>query len=147
MQWWVVWWNPGASGSGAASTYKIVQGTRADAQNVANTAISATIAGPYSTQADAQAAASAGTKGSPAPAHNPNLGGVGNIGYNLPANPLSAVGDFLSRLTNPHTWLRVAEVVVGVAFLIVGLNALLHNPAGKVAGMAPVGRAVKAVRG
>jgi hypothetical protein len=46
------------------------------------------------------------------------------------------VAGFLSRLSNPHTWLRVAEAVVGIAFLIIGLNALLHNPAGKVAGVA-----------
>lgn len=46
------------------------------------------------------------------------------------------VAGFLSRLSNPHTWLRVAEAVVGIAFLIVGLNALLHNPAGKVARVA-----------
>lgn len=54
-------------------------------------------------------------------------------------NPLSgvaAIGDFFSRLTNPHTWLRVAEGLVGVAFLVIGLNALLHNPAGKAAALA-----------
>jgi len=31
-----------------------------------------------------------------------------------------------------HFALRLAEAVVGIAFLIIGLNALLHNPAGKV---------------
>jgi len=52
------------------------------------------------------------------------------------SNPLAAIGDFFSRLTSPHTWLRVAEGLVGIAFLIVGLNALLKNPAGKAARMA-----------
>lgn len=47
-----------------------------------------------------------------------------------------SVAGFLSRLSNPHTWLRVAEAVVGIAFLIVGLNALLRNPAGQVAKIA-----------
>ena len=61
-------------------------------------------------------------------------------------NPLAAVGDFFSRLTNPHTWLRIAEGLVGIAFLIIGLNALLKNPIGKVAGATPAGRAVKAVK-
>lgn len=46
-----------------------------------------------------------------------------------------------------HFFLRLAEGIVGVAFLIIGLNALLKNPAGKVASVAtPVGRAVKAVK-
>lgn len=42
----------------------------------------------------------------------------------------SAVPDFLGRLSNPHTWLRVAEVAVGVILLAVGLNALLKQSTG-----------------
>jgi hypothetical protein len=52
-------------------------------------------------------------------------------------SPVAAIGDFLSRLTSPHTWLRVAEVLVGVMFLAIGLNHLLGNPAGKVAKAMP----------
>ena len=59
-----------------------------------------------------------------------------NNALNTATSAASAVPDFLSRLTNPHTWLRVAEAVVGIAFLIIGLNALLHNPAGKAAKVA-----------
>ena len=39
-----------------------------------------------------------------------------------------------------HFALRVAEAVVGILFLAIGLNALLHNPAGKAV------RTVAAVR-
>lgn len=52
-------------------------------------------------------------------------------------NPLAAIGDFFARLTNPHTWLRVGEFAVGGIFLVIGLNALLHNPIGKVAKAVP----------
>lgn len=52
------------------------------------------------------------------------------------AGTVVSATEFLSRLSNPHTWLRVAEAVVGIAFLIIGLNALLHNPAGKAARVA-----------
>ena len=55
-----------------------------------------------------------------------------NTALNTATSAATAVPEFLSRLQNPHTWLRVAEVIVGVSFLIIGLNALLHNPAGKV---------------
>jgi len=63
-----------------------------------------------------------------------------NTGINAATGAASAVPDFLARLSNPHTWLRVAEAVVGIAFLIIGLNALLHNPAGKVAKAAAIAR-------
>lgn len=33
-------------------------------------------------------------------------------------------GQFLSALTNPHTWVRVAEVGIGIALLIVGVIKL-----------------------
>ena len=63
-----------------------------------------------------------------------------------PLTGINAIGDFFSRLTNPHTWLRIAEGLVGIAFLVIGLNALLKNPIGKVAGATPVGRVAKAVK-
>lgn len=63
-------------------------------------------------------------------------GAVGNtVGAGVTA-ATGGVADFLTRLASPHTWLRVAEAVVGLAFLVIGLNALLHNPAGKVASVA-----------
>lgn len=100
------------------------------------------LAGPFATKAAAQAWVRAhpedfgpgktGGKayndsilaGTPGPSSNP-LGG------------LAAIGDFFARLTNPHTWLRVAEFAVGGIFLVIGLNALLHNPIGKAAKAAP----------
>lgn len=62
--------------------------------------------------------------------------GAANNALNAATGAVAGVPDFLSRLSNPHTWLRVAEAVVGIAFLVIGLNALLHNPAGKVARVA-----------
>lgn len=99
--------------------------------------------GPFATEDQAKAA-QAPRQQSPNPvndATNAAQNATGGIG-----GALASIGDFFSRLTNPHTWLRVAEVVVGAAFLIVGLNALLHNPVGKVAGATPAGRAVKMAR-
>jgi len=63
-------------------------------------------------------------------------GAVGNTVTSGAAAAAGGVADFLTRLVNPHTWLRVGEFVVGAIFLVIGLNALLHNPAGKVAGVA-----------
>lgn len=39
------------------------------------------------------------------------------------ANPLTAVGTFFGNLMNPHTWLRVAEVLAGMMILYVALKA------------------------
>lgn len=57
-------------------------------------------------------------------------------------------GEFLFKLgqiiLNP---VRMGELVVGVLLVAVGVNAVLRNPAGKVASVAtPVGRTMKAVR-
>lgn len=59
-----------------------------------------------------------------------------NAGINAATGAVAGVPDFLARLSNAHTWLRVAEAVVGIAFLIIGLNHVLGNPAGKAAGVA-----------
>lgn len=103
----------------------------------------------YATEAEAQAhpqtmndlqaalggaQALAGTSGSATNIATP--GGVA-AGAGAAASDTTSVASFLSRLTNPHLWLRVAEFLVGAAFLIIGLNALLHNPAGKVARAVP----------
>jgi len=40
------------------------------------------------------------------------------------ANPLSglaAIGDFFSRLTQPATWIRIAEVALGLVLIAVGI--------------------------
>jgi hypothetical protein len=50
----------------------------------------------------------------------------------ISATGVAAIGDFFSRLGKANTWLRVAEAVAGFLLLALGLNALLHNPAGKV---------------
>jgi hypothetical protein len=70
-------------------------------------------------------------------------GATGAVPYNdyinagLPgSNPLSglsAIGDFFSRLTEASTWLRIAEAVLGIGLIIVGLA--------KLAGDSAIGRA------
>lgn len=50
---------------------------------------------------------------------------------------LAAIGDFFSRLTQASTWLRVAEVALGAALLIIGLAKLASNtPVGRAAAKA-----------
>jgi len=64
----------------------------------------------------------------------------------IPVTGINAIGDFFARLTKPNTWLRLAEGLAGLLLLALGLNALLHNPAGKALGATPAGRAVRAVK-
>lgn len=39
---------------------------------------------------------------------------------------LTALGDFASRLSQAHTWERVAEVLLGVVLIAVGLARMTH---------------------
>jgi hypothetical protein len=39
---------------------------------------------------------------------------------------INAVGDFASRLTQAHTWERVAEVLLGVILIAVGIARMTH---------------------
>lgn len=90
--------------------------------------------GPYATEAQAKAA-QAPRQQSVNPANdavNAAQNATGGIG-----GALAGIADFFHRLTEAHTWLRVAEFLVGGAFLVIGLNHLLGNPAGKVARSVP----------
>lgn len=49
--------------------------------------------------------------------------GVGPV--SIP-NPIHTVEQFISAITNPNLWLRVAEFGVGSILLAVGLNAVLR---------------------
>jgi len=78
--------------------------------------------GPYSTQAaaktaaDQQNAGQAGlNKAAGAAAGIPGLGG------------LASIGQFFDRLTEGSLWIRVGEVVLGVALIIVGTAKLFGN--------------------
>lgn len=52
---------------------------------------------------------------------------------------LVSTGAFLSALTNPNTWLRVAEVLLGGALILVGLIKLA--PPGVSATLTKAGKA------
>lgn len=73
---------------------------------------------------------------------SPQSGGTGP-GLSLP-NPLSgleSVSGFFSTLTQANTWIRVAEVLLGAALLIIGLAKLAS---GTEVGKAAKGIAMKA---
>lgn len=82
------------------------------------------------------------------------VGSTGTLVGNLPQGTLKATGEglhqaldvagVLSTLMDPDTWIRVAEVVLGGALILVGL-AKLTNIVDKVASVTPVGKAVKAL--
>lgn len=82
-----------------------------------------TVAGPFATKADAQAwQTGANTAGnSPGSA----IGGAADAAAN--ATGLGSVGDFLSRLSNSNTWVRLGEVVIGLILVAIGLNSMLKG--------------------
>lgn len=131
MQWWIIWYNTAATGGGK-DTYKIISGTKAQAQAQAKVAISGTVSGPYTTQALAVAAAKAG-KGSVQQDTNPLSGGT-NAGTSWE----QSIQNFIGGITSANLWIRVAKVLAGGVILIVGLAKLTNFDKGLV------GTAVKA---
>lgn len=83
-------------------------------------------AGPFDTQAEAQAWASS---------HSSLIGKITN-----PLDGLVSIGNFFSSLGQANTWIRIAEGVLGIALIIIGLAKLASGTAvGKTA--AKVGKA------
>jgi len=60
---------------------------------------------------------------------NPLAGQEAQAAQDIPgaATAASSVGDFLSRLSQANTWIRVGEVVAGLILLGIGLNAMLKG--------------------
>jgi hypothetical protein len=56
------------------------------------------------------------------------VGGLAQTAGQLsgPLSGIAAVGDFFSRLTNPNTWLRIGEVLLGIVLIAVGLAKMTH---------------------
>lgn len=51
--------------------------------------------------------------------------GLGDAaGISNPLTGLAAIGDFFQRLTQKSTWVRIAEVVLGLLLVVVGLSKL-----------------------
>jgi hypothetical protein len=83
--------------------------------------------GPYATQGQAQAQANelngiAGAASRAGAAADP--GAPPGANSQGPGNPLAAIADFFSRLGQANTWIRAAEVILGLGLLIVGLAKL-----------------------
>lgn len=126
MSWWVVWYNTDVStGSSTGDTYKVISGTKAQAQAAANEAISGSVSGPYSTQAAATAAAkkSTGSK------------------QQQSSNPVTAVKqDVSSAASGLLNWptfqnlrglmVRIAKVIIGGVAIIVGITMLAEKTTG-----------------
>jgi hypothetical protein len=79
-----------------------------------------TVAGPYATKAEAESwqsgANSAGNSPGSAAAGAANA--IGN------ATGLTSVSNFLSSLSSRSMWIRIGEVLVGIALIIVGVDHL-----------------------
>jgi hypothetical protein len=101
------------------------------------------LSGPFATRADAKKYADAiGTGALLPPGGTPIVGSSGRgltqtIANANPLAGLAAIGDFFGRLTQASTWIRVGEVVLGIALIIVGTAKLFSNTAvGKTAAKA-----------
>jgi hypothetical protein len=91
------------------------------------------IQGPFTTQAEADAAIPGIQKANPAP------GVLGQIAANVPVvgsivHPLGDIANFFEKLGEASTWERVGLVLAGVVLVYIGLKASMENTAvGKVA--------------
>lgn len=134
-EWYVIWYHPFADVKDVQFSWAIVQlASPPAAGSVYRDGIVNQVEGPYSTKAAAQAAI--GTTGTSGKGGGPNGTDTSNPQANktpkLP-DPLAAIGDFFGRLAEGSTWIRVAEVLLGLGLIVVGLS---HLAAGT-----PIGRA------
>lgn len=53
-------------------------------------------------------------------------GGVGNVAGKAASAATGSITDFLSRLASGATWLRVAESVLGLVLIAIGLARITH---------------------
>lgn len=111
--WWVISFNP----LGGKATYHYFQGTKAQAQTLANEAVDGSVTGPFATKAAAQAAVKSGKLTPPSGPQPVNI-----------HNPLSAITDWASALTTVlkdlterNTWVRILKIVLGGVVIIVGV--------------------------
>lgn len=77
------------------------------------------ISGPYASQ---PAAETAGQQADSTIAKATQAGNIPN-----PLSGLAAVGDFFQRLTQASTWIRVAEVGIGIVVILVVLDKLTEG--------------------
>jgi hypothetical protein len=125
MNWWVIWTVRGKLNQSA----QVVQAAAKPAAKPGQT-----VMGPYPDKAAANAAVQAG-----GPAGTPPV--TGPAPSLNPLSGIAAVGDFFGRLSQANTWIRVAEVLLGAALLIIGLAKLAS---GTQVGHAAAGLAKKA---
>lgn len=124
MSWWLIGFKP--IGSSSTWTFKVIQGTQAQAEAQQKLAVNGTLDGPFSTKAEA-VAAEAKERTKPIPA----------IGLPGVKNPIGTLNGFLTALSDKNTWVRIAEAVLGLGLLIVGLSQLAKGtPLGDAAGKA-----------
>jgi hypothetical protein len=112
-----------APGSGASPQGFIVlsaptaQAARQQAQSrLGPGEIVSSVDGPYRGTAAAQAAGSGKVQASQRAMQAGHLPGIPN-----PLSGLAAIGDFFTRLTEPATWLRAGEVILGLLLIAVGV--------------------------
>jgi len=112
VNWWVV--NqvslPGGPRGPQQTNYVVVQ---------ASTRPPNTVAGPFATEADAQAWQTSGNTAGNSPGSA--AGGVAS------AAASSISSSILGPLFQGNIWLRVAEVLIGVVLIGIGLNAMLKG--------------------
>lgn len=109
-----------------ANAGRIVQGAEGDTGNPQVSEQLVKWKGPFATEAQA-AAAQAPRQQSPNPANdavNAAQNATGGLG-----GALASIGDFFRRLTEGSTWLRIAEGLLGLGLIIVGLAKLASGTA------------------
>lgn len=118
----------------------IPQGSALDTKLLGNFAGQVTVngrtgfqrAGPFTSEADAQAYLKVGATNAASPIPGVSITPSGGL---TGSNPLASVSAFLAKLGQPSLWLRVGEVLLGLVLVAVGLAKVVpaFTPAQMVA--------------
>jgi len=124
--WWVI---EADIGGGLTPTYQAVQGATKPKPSLIETASGTTVkvTGPFPTQAAAEATFPKGARTGPG---TPSNTGPTNITKSLESLPGSvipgSVTQFLGNLASGALWIRVAEGLLGIVLIAVGVARLTH---------------------
>jgi len=136
--WWIIWAPDAPAGE---PSYTLFQGAKSQADAEALKVVAGSADGPYATKADAQQAVTSGSAKKPpstAQASNqPSLSNVPVVGPVIGGitSDVQAIGDvaaaleaFFSAITDAKMWKSLGWLLLGVAFLTMGILLWLRIP-------------------
>lgn len=121
-QYWVTW--PDITDKNQARQRALIWGPQDKPPPQVTSPVRMFLGGPFQTRAAAQTYKNAIGKGAIVPPTGTPI--VGNVHVPNPLSGLQAIGKFFADLSQANTWIRLAEGLLGLALIAVGLAKITN---------------------